>query len=161
MANEVIARAFRSVDIPAELEPSGLSRTDGKRPDGVTMIPYSRGLCAVWDFTCPDTLAPSHISSSSSEGGSVAQTAEHLKRQKYSNLESSYQFHPVAIETLGAMGPGALALTCDLGKRAQLKSGDRREIEFLRQRLSLAVVRGNASAVRGTITKQSDEYYTN
>lgn len=153
MANEVIARAFRAADIPAELEPAGLSRTDGKRPDGVTMVPYSRGLCAVWDFTCPDTLAPSHLSSSSSAGGSVAQSAESLKKQKYRNLESAYQFHPVAVETLGAFGAGALALTCELGKRAQRKTGDRREIEFLRQRLSIAVVRGNAAAVRGTFNK--------
>jgi len=32
--NDIIARAFRSVDIPASLEPQGLMRDYGKRPDG-------------------------------------------------------------------------------------------------------------------------------
>ena len=58
LANDVIARAFHSADTPCDLEPPGLLRGDGKRPDGATHIPWSRGRCLLWDFTCPDTLAP-------------------------------------------------------------------------------------------------------
>jgi len=38
-------------------EPSGLLRTDGKRPDGVTLLPWKQGKCATWDVTVSDTLA--------------------------------------------------------------------------------------------------------
>ena len=58
MANDVIARAFRSLKLSVELEPVRLLWGDGKRPDGATLIPFSQSKCLVWDFTCPDTLAP-------------------------------------------------------------------------------------------------------
>ena len=60
--NAILHRAFVAAAIPARLEPTGLSRSDGKRPDGVTMVPWECGKCVVWDFTCPDTLAPSYRS---------------------------------------------------------------------------------------------------
>src|SRR5271163_4863717 len=71
-ANDIIARAFRSAGVPTTLEPQALLRSDGKRPDGVTLIPWSRGHCLLWDFTCIDTLAPSHINRSSLAAGSAA-----------------------------------------------------------------------------------------
>ena len=45
-------------------EPVGLCRSDGKRPDGVTMVPWARGRCMTWDVTVADTLAPRHIDES-------------------------------------------------------------------------------------------------
>ena len=39
------------------LEPRGLYRTDGKRRDGVTMIPWELGEQLVWDVTVLDALA--------------------------------------------------------------------------------------------------------
>ena len=42
-------------------EPSGLSRTDGKRPDGVTLVPWKSGRCVTWDVTVTDTLAQSYV----------------------------------------------------------------------------------------------------
>ena len=41
--NNILARSFRNADIPVVLEPTGLLRGDGKRSDGVTLIPYSHG----------------------------------------------------------------------------------------------------------------------
>ena len=151
LANDVIARAFRSADTPADLEPTGLLRGDGKRPDGATRIPWSHGKCLLWDFTCPDTLAPSHIPHSSTAAGSAAGEAESRKISKYSALLPSFDFSPVAIETLGAWGPGALAFVKDLGSRIASTSGEPRSSFFLRQRLDIAVQRGNAVAVRGTV----------
>ena len=34
--------------IPAVKEPAGLSRDDGKRPDGVTLLPWARGKALAW-----------------------------------------------------------------------------------------------------------------
>src|ERR1043165_3132024 len=41
MLNDVIWRALGRAKIPAHKEPLGLSREDGKRPDGVTLIPWT------------------------------------------------------------------------------------------------------------------------
>src|SRR6188768_1897386 len=76
LVNEVILRAIRSLDTHAELEPPRLLREDGKRPDGATLDPWHSGRYLVWDFTCPDTLAPSHLNLSSQAAGSVAEQAE-------------------------------------------------------------------------------------
>lgn len=53
--NEIIRRAMISAGVPCVLEPPGLSRSDGKRPDGLTLIPWQRGRCLVWDATCVNT----------------------------------------------------------------------------------------------------------
>ena len=42
-------------------EPSGLFRSDGKRPDGLTLIPWQRRLSLTWDVTVATTLADSYI----------------------------------------------------------------------------------------------------
>jgi hypothetical protein len=107
LANDVLLRAIRSVDTHAELEPPRLLRSDGKRPDGATLDPWHSGRYLVWDFTCPDTLAPSHLSVSSHAAGSVADQAERGKCTKNAELCASgnYIFAPIAIETSGAWGP--------------------------------------------------------
>ena len=153
LANDVIVRAIRSVDVHAELEPSRLLRDDGKRPDGATLDPWHRGKYLVWDFTCPDTLAPSHLLRSSTAAGSAAVAAEARKLAKYQDLVRSddYTFVPIAIETLGAWGPSAHALCTEIGGRISACTGDMRSTAFLRQRLDIAVQRGNAAAVVGTL----------
>ena len=155
LANDVIARAFRSAEVPADLEPQGLLRSDGKRPDGATLIPWSRGKHAVWDFTCPDTLAPSHLAQTSLAVGSAAQAAEASKRVKYAGLGPGYSFYPVAIETLGAWGKDAQGLVSELGGRLAALTGDPRSLAFLRQRLGIALQRGNAAAIRGTLPQSN------
>ena len=152
LANEVIVRAVRSAEVHAELEPPRLLRGDGKRPDGATLDQWHSGRYLVWDFTCPDTLAPSHIRQSSLAAGSAATNAEALKDIKYVELTSSgdFIFAPIAIETLGTWGPSALALCAEIGGRVANLTGDLRALSFLKQRLALAVQRGNAAAVVGT-----------
>jgi len=91
LANDVLVRAVRSVDVHAELEPGRLL-IDGKRPDGASLDPWSAGRYLVWDFTCPDTLAPSHLRQSALQAGSAASSAEALKVSKYSQLADDYVF---------------------------------------------------------------------
>jgi len=147
-----LVRAIRAVDVQAELEPHSLCRDDGKRPDGATLDPWSRGRTLVWDFTCPDTLAPSHVGDSAITVGSVAAKAEHNKRSKYAELVTAPEviFSPVAIETLGTWGPSAIDLCHEIGSRMAAITGDSRSHSFLLQRLALAVQRGNAASVAGT-----------
>ena len=152
LANDVLVRAVRAVEVHAELEPPRLLRGDGKRPDGATLDPWSGGRYLVWNFTCPDTLAPSHLRKSSQAAGSAAALAESRKEAKYAEIASSgnFIFAPIAIETLGVWGESATAICDEIGRRAAQLSGDPRASAFLRQRLSLAVQRGNAASVAGT-----------
>jgi hypothetical protein len=43
------------------LNPNGLSRDDGKRPDGMILVPWIKGQPIVWDVTIVDTLADSYL----------------------------------------------------------------------------------------------------
>jgi hypothetical protein len=154
LVNDVIVRSIRSVDVHAELEPSRLLRSDGRRPDGATLDPWTRGQYLVWDFTCPDTLAPSHLNQSSLATGSAASAAESRKRTKYAELSSgNYAIVPIAIETLGARGPCALEFCEDLGGRIARHTSDARATAFLKQRLDMAIQRGNAATVVGTLAE--------
>lgn len=70
-ATPIIKCAFFALGVLSCLEPSGLVRSDGKRPDGVTMVPWKYGKPLVWDATCPDTLAPSNMNVAVHGSGSV------------------------------------------------------------------------------------------
>lgn len=50
--NNIIHRALNSANVPAKLEPTGLFRDDGKRLDGIALIPWEKGSCLAWDATC-------------------------------------------------------------------------------------------------------------
>ena len=67
-------------------EPSGLSRTDGKRPDGLTLVPWQGGKSLIWDVTVIDTLAASHLPSTSVQAGGAAASAAENKELKYVEL---------------------------------------------------------------------------
>ena len=60
-------------------------------------------------------------------------------------------FVPVAVETLGALGNGADELMRDLGRRISEVTRERRATEFLLQRLSVDIQRGNAASVLGIV----------
>jgi hypothetical protein len=143
-ANNIILRALTSTGHYPISEPTGLSRSDGKRADGMTRLPWKKGLPLIWDFTCVDTLAPSRVTNQIT---SAAEKAERQKEHKYQHLQDRYIFQPVAVETLGSWGPSSLIFLKDLGKYLNEKSDDPRAGYFLRQRLSVAVARGNAAAI--------------
>ena len=79
----------------------------------------------------------------------MAESAEDRKAEKYCGLPASHSFTPVAIETLGAIGPRSMLFLRDLGRRIALESGEPRSTDYLLQRLSVAVQRGNAASVQG------------
>ena len=116
---------------------SGLQRADEKRPDGVTVVPWKCGKLLVWDTTSPDTFALSYIPSATSEAGAVAALAEGKKKAKYSCLDTSYSFTPVAIESSGVFGLLTLDFLRDLGNRIKLATGEEKSFMYLLQRLSV------------------------
>src|SRR5580692_3889968 len=130
LINDIIVRALHSADVAAIREPPGLLRSDAKRPDGATLIPWSRGKCLLWDATCADTLAPSYVHRSAAEAGAAATLAETKKQSKYANLTVVHIFVPVAIETLGSWGDQGLSFINELGKRITQHAGDPRATAF-------------------------------
>ena len=81
--NDIVDWAITSAHLPSRLEPTGLFCSDGKLPDGITLVPWRSGRLLVWDATCPDTFAPSHLSRATSEAGAVAALTERSKHKKY------------------------------------------------------------------------------
>ena len=105
---DVFRRGLSAAGIPSMLEPSGLDRGYGKRPDGITVYPYSRGRCHIWDVTCVNTFASSNLIRAALAAGSVAGAAEVRKIAKYAELGRRFIFQPVAVETSGAMGKSTI-----------------------------------------------------
>ena len=93
--NSIVQTSLASAKIPSMLQPSGLFRSDDKRPDGITIAPWKSGRSLVWDFTCPDTYATSYVQYSTSEAGAVASMAEARKKEKYIVISRSHHaVHP-------------------------------------------------------------------
>ena len=136
--NDIIKLSLESAKVPCHLEPVGLYRSDGKRPDGASIVPWKAGKILVWDVTCPDTLAPSHLSVAVREAGAVAVDAEYRKELKYSHLDATHCFIPIAVETLGAFGTHACTFFREVARRVRLVTDDPLAHQFLVQRISVA-----------------------
>ena len=157
LLNDLVHRALIKAGIPSNKEPSGLLRDDGKRPDGCTLIPWRNGKCLAWDVTAPDTLAASHLTSTSTMVGAAAESAARKKVAKYANLSRTHHFIPVAIESLGPCNADGFAFLMEVGLRISLLSGDPRETTFLLQRVSVINQRCNAAAIAGCFVHQDLE----
>jgi hypothetical protein len=83
------------------------------------------------------------------------------KNRIYEPLVDRFHFVPVAIETLGVYGEEARKFVSALGERLNSVTRDPRSSAYLKQRISLAVQRGNAAAILGTLPvgKQFGEIY--
>jgi len=101
--NDVVARAFSAAGIPVSKEPADLSRTDGKRPDGMTLIPWWAGKPAVWGVMVVCTSVVSYLNSSAREAGAAAEFAASRKTAEYVGLTASRLFLPIAVETQGPL----------------------------------------------------------
>ena len=123
--------------------------------DGVTIPPWKTGRCLVWDVTCPDTYAASHVVQATSEAGAVANGAEIKKRDKYLFLSQIHLFVPVAVETSGVFGPDAFELFREIGGRIRTLTLEENSRAYLIQQVSIAIQRGNAASVLGTLCVNS------
>ena len=151
-----IRRALVCGGIPAVLEPVGVFREDGKRPDGMSLILWEEGHPLLWDFTCSDTMAPSHRDQATSGTGEVACTAESLKIRKYSSLTSTYSFAPLLHRNHGCLGRGCQGYYQKDWTKGAGDTGESRSTTFLIQRLAIDVQRGNVASVMATIPSSRD-----
>jgi len=101
MLNDLVARAFVAAGVPVDKEPVGLVRQDGKRPDGLTLIPFEGGRSLTWDVTVVCTTADSYIDLAIQGPGCVVEMAASRKEVKNATLQTHYDFQPIAVETLG------------------------------------------------------------
>ena len=154
--NSLIKQTLGSLDVPSMLEPRGLYRTDGKRPDGVTMIPWEMGKQLVWDVTVVDALAPSRLKQGSlCNPGTKATEGEARKIEKYCELiNNGYIFQRVALNVHGSLGESSenfITRPCKMPCRSH---DDQRAGSFLKQRIPMALHIGNADCVLGTVSNR-------
>ena len=142
--NDLVARSFAAAGVLVTKEPAGLSRTDGKRPDGLTLVPWQCGKPLCWDVTVICTLAESYVNGAAHEAGAAAEVAATRKEEKYADLDSRYLFEPIAVETLGVLNSSANSLLKEIGHKISFNTGESREVSFLHQRISVLVQRFNA-----------------
>jgi len=103
----------------------GLSRDDGKRPDGLTLVPWQSGRSATWDVTVAHTLATSYRKMRYRQ--EVLQRPRRRERRP-STVRSPLVtcFFPVAVETLGPLSGIA-----EIDRRAALCTADSQQTPFL------------------------------
>lgn len=94
--NDLIKRALLTCDVPALREPTGCNRADGKRPDGLTLIPWKRGKPLIWDFTCAGTTCQSYVRVTRRHAGGAANlvyslTLKELSTSAWRTISSSTQ----------------------------------------------------------------------
>ncbi|KAF2894756.1 hypothetical protein ILUMI_11417 [Ignelater luminosus] len=149
--NDLIKRALQTITVPPLLEPSIICRDDGKRPDRMTLIPWTNGKTLVWDATCTDTLASSHLEILTKTAGQVAENAAIRKCNKYKTIvDQNYQFLAFVAKTLGLWSNSARSFVNKLGHRMMVATGDARSKQFVIERISLAIQRGNPASVMET-----------
>ena len=137
--NDLIKRALVQAQIPAVKEPSSLSRSDGKMPDGLTLTSWKEGKCLIWDVTVADTVCQSYVNQCSNNSGAAAVTRESQKTSKYKNLANDYYFVPIGIETFGAWGTEGHKLIKAIGKRIMEVTGEIKSTSYLFQRISMSI----------------------
>ena len=150
--NDIVKRSLATAGIPSVLEPVGLDKRDGRRPDGITIFPFNGGKSLCWDATCVDTFCQSAIGETAHTPGAAANKAEKCKRDFYSDISMQYIFEPLAVETTGVLGKSTSSFIAQLGRRVSGVTGDKRETSWLHQRISIAVLRGNAASIQATGT---------
>ena len=149
--NSLLKRVLVQARIPAITEPPNLSRSDGKRPDGLTLTTWKSGKNLIWDVTVADTLCQSYVNQCSKLAGAAADQRENKKNDKYKELAQNYWFIPVGIESMGAWGTEGHKLVKNIGNKVAEETGEKRATSYLFQAISMAIQRGNSSCVLGTV----------
>lgn len=132
--------------------PTGCNRADGKKPDSLTLIPWMNGNPMVCDFTCTDTLAKpkTYLKGNCKNPDDAVRKRETDKQQLYQHLEPLFHFIPICVETFGPWAEGK-KLVRKIGELLKEVTGEKRLTSFPIQRISVAVQKGNAASILGTV----------
>ena len=147
--NSRIKAALAEASVVSVLEPVVLTRDDGTRPDGATVLPFENGLPMAWDATIIDTGALSHLHATAVQAGSGAAAVEAHMVCKYSCLASRVAFREAEFESLNAFGPLVRRLLDDIAQKIKSRTSDTRARTRLYRRIAAAIQTGNY----GCITK--------
>ena len=82
------------------------------------------------------------------------------KIAKYTELNTTHHFTPIAIETGGAWNQLAIEFVSELGKKMTEVTKEPGETQFLFLRLSIALQRGNSVAFRNTFIAEQYFFFT-
>ena len=94
-----------------------MCRSDGKRPDGLTLVPWQSGKPLIWDVTVVCPLADSYVALAARDPSATAKMAASNKTAKYAGLMSDYHFQPIAVKSLGPANESANHFLTVLGKK--------------------------------------------
>ena len=148
--NNELKTTLASLQIAAIREPSGTHPNTSLRPDGATIVPWKNGCFLAWDVTVADTFAPSYLAGTSKQAGAAAETLERLKRNKYLGIHPQYEFRAIGLETMGPIGKSAQTVFEEICKEFA-KRNQTQKYTFFQQRVSLILVRQNATSVLGSL----------
>ena len=95
-------------------ESAGLSHDDGKRPGGVTLLPWAQGKPLAWDVTVLDTYADSHLADTATTAAAAADKAASNEVARYRQIANSHIFVPVGVESAGTWNHQAVERRCGL-----------------------------------------------
>ena len=137
LINNIIKRSLVTAGLHSILEPVGLDRGEGRRPDGVTSFTFKHGKALAWDSTCTDSFSTNYLYSTILNPGSASSAAEDLKRRRYSQLVAVFEFMPEAVETSGIIGSAGCSLLTDIGRRISRTTNDPRQMSYIFNRFQL------------------------
>lgn len=126
--NTIIKESLARANILSVLELQGLSRSDGKCPDGMTITPWAQGRLLIWDAICWDSFAASNLQLATSGPGQVADLA--VKRKNtYQEMAQIHDFVPIAVETSGSFDEDMITFLHQIASQLRSKSKD--PLEYL------------------------------
>jgi len=96
-----------------------------------------------------------YVDASARDAGSAAELAALRKIDKYSALEKTHFFQPIAVESLGPVNIAAYSFLAELGRKISDVSGDDRESSYLFQRISVLIQRYNAILLHESFTDEN------
>lgn len=156
--NNTIKRALSSAEVGSKLELPGSCRSDGKRVDYMSIIPWSKGKFLLWDSTCTDTFASTNLKLCAKAAGKGAERVAVSKRMLYVEIiRQNYFFVPFNVATMGPWCTEGMEFINQLGRMIALNTNEPRSTFFLKQCISLAIQRGNVSSIMGTMANCDEQ----
>ncbi len=101
-------------------------------------------------------VLPIYITAKLSSNREGADHAERDKHNHYIDLKNHFNFNPLAFESMGCVNPVTELFLSKFGKLMKRKTGEPRSFDFLLQRISIAIQRGNAVSNSNTYCDRSD-----